>query len=89
MALYARDPANADNGGRVMPVSQQTIDFTDGKYGPPTKCVSSNCRSRSFELQRGSPKTVTVDWQKIRYVQPGQGANEQQRPGSGPQTAKA
>ena len=51
---------------RAVDGSAQTIHFVDGKYAPPTRCVTSQCRSRSFELQRGSPNTVTVDWQKIR-----------------------
>ncbi|XP_068088601.1 DNA helicase MCM8 isoform X1 [Hyperolius riggenbachi] len=38
----------------------------DGKYTVPTKCPVPECRSRTFTPNRGSPLTVTVDWQTIK-----------------------
>ncbi|CAN0009830.1 unnamed protein product, partial [Phaeothamnion confervicola] len=38
--------------------------FVDGKYNPPTSCVGSNCKARSFELLRDS--AVTVDYQRLK-----------------------
>ncbi|KAL6060948.1 DNA replication licensing factor mcm8 [Balamuthia mandrillaris] len=41
-----------------------TVPLSDGKYDPPTKCSTGNCRSKGFEPIR--PTAITVDWQKIR-----------------------
>ncbi|CAM6118553.1 unnamed protein product [Calypogeia fissa] len=38
--------------------------FKDGKFSPPTKCVSEGCRSKSFLPDRKSAKLT--DFQKIR-----------------------
>ncbi|XP_075719163.1 DNA helicase MCM8 [Rhinoderma darwinii] len=44
----------------------QSLPLPDGKYAIPTKCPVPECRGRSFTPDRGSPLTVTVDWQTIR-----------------------
>ncbi|PIO38358.1 hypothetical protein AB205_0067240, partial [Aquarana catesbeiana] len=44
----------------------QSFPFPDGKYTLPTKCPVPECRGRSFTPDRGSPLTVTVDWQNIK-----------------------
>lgn len=46
----------------------QTINFLDGKYRVPTKCVSAGCKSKSFIPERGVQRgdTSTIDMQKIR-----------------------
>ena len=44
----------------------QVLTLQDGKYRVPTKCVSDECRSRSFSPLRGSQLTETIDWQNVR-----------------------
>ncbi|XP_029211666.1 DNA helicase MCM8-like [Acropora muricata] len=44
----------------------QAIRLTDGKYSVPSKCSSSDCRGRSFNPERSSSLTETMDWQNIR-----------------------
>ncbi|XP_040285706.1 DNA helicase MCM8 [Bufo bufo] len=44
----------------------QSLPLPDGKFTIPTKCPVPECRGRSFTPNRGSPLTVTVDWQTIR-----------------------
>ncbi|XP_075060108.1 DNA helicase MCM8 isoform X2 [Mixophyes fleayi] len=44
----------------------QSLPLPDGKYTIPTKCPVPECRGRSFTANRGSPLTVTVDWQTIK-----------------------
>ncbi|XP_063774666.1 DNA helicase MCM8 isoform X2 [Pseudophryne corroboree] len=44
----------------------QSLPLPDGKYTVPTKCPVPECRGRSFTANRGSPLTVTVDWQTIK-----------------------
>jgi len=46
--------------------ASQVVQFPDGKYSVPTSCPGAGCKSRTFELQRSSPGTRSVDWQKIR-----------------------
>ncbi|CAM9839203.1 unnamed protein product [Pylaiella littoralis] len=43
---------------------EQTRQFVDGKYNPPTSCAGANCKARSFELLRHT--ATTVDFQKIK-----------------------
>eukprot|EP00904_Undaria_pinnatifida_P002232 jgi/Undpi1/12009/HiC_scaffold_4.g01708.m1 len=43
---------------------EQTRQFVDGKYNPPTSCTGANCKARSFELLRDT--ATTVDFQKIK-----------------------
>lgn len=38
--------------------------FPEGKYNPPSSCVGSNCKARTFELLRET--AVTIDFQKIK-----------------------
>ena len=45
---------------------RQVIMLQDGKYKVPTRCVSDECRSRSFTPLRGSQLTETIDWQSVR-----------------------
>ncbi|XP_060642071.2 DNA helicase MCM8 isoform X1 [Anolis sagrei] len=44
----------------------QSFPLPDGKYTLPTKCPLPECHGRSFTADRGSPYTVTVDWQSIK-----------------------
>ncbi|KAK2567403.1 DNA helicase MCM8 [Acropora cervicornis] len=44
----------------------QAIHLTDGKYSVPSKCSSSDCRGQSFNPERSSSLTETMDWQNIR-----------------------
>ncbi|KAL0969003.1 hypothetical protein UPYG_G00221450, partial [Umbra pygmaea] len=44
----------------------QTLTLPHGKFTTPTKCVQTDCRSRSFIPNRTSPLTLTVDWQTIK-----------------------
>ncbi|XP_029772808.1 DNA helicase MCM8 isoform X2 [Suricata suricatta] len=44
----------------------QGFPLPDGKYNLPTKCPVPTCRGRSFTALRGSPLTVTMDWQSIK-----------------------
>ncbi|KAM9315778.1 DNA helicase MCM8 [Gastrophryne carolinensis] len=44
----------------------QSLSLPDGKYTIPTKCPVPECRGRLFTPKRGSPLTVTVDWQTIK-----------------------
>ncbi|KAG8430836.1 hypothetical protein GDO86_019917 [Hymenochirus boettgeri] len=44
----------------------QSFPLPDGKYAVPTKCPVPECQGRSFIANRGSPLTVTVDWQTIK-----------------------
>eukprot|EP00903_Cladosiphon_okamuranus_P021304 g19575.t1 len=43
---------------------EQTRQFVDGKFNPPTSCPGANCKARSFELLRST--ATTVDFQKIK-----------------------
>uniref|UniRef100_A0A3Q3FY03 DNA helicase MCM8 n=1 Tax=Labrus bergylta TaxID=56723 RepID=A0A3Q3FY03_9LABR len=43
-----------------------SLPLQHGKYATPTKCIQSECRSRSFVPCRSSPLTHTVDWQIIK-----------------------
>nr|XP_060642071.1 DNA helicase MCM8 isoform X1 [Anolis sagrei ordinatus] len=44
----------------------QSFPLPDGKYTLPTKCPLPECHGRSFTADRGSPYTITVDWQSIK-----------------------
>ncbi|RDD46487.1 DNA helicase MCM8 [Trichoplax sp. H2] len=44
----------------------QVMRFLDGNYKVPNKCVSSECKGRSFSPDVSSKHTATVDWQTIR-----------------------
>lgn len=43
-----------------------TCHFKDGKYKQPQKCITPNCRSKIFQPDRSSARTV--DWQRIRFI---------------------
>eukprot|EP00794_Sanderia_malayensis_P020314 gene20314-22313_t len=44
----------------------QVLKLSDGKYNIPTKCISEECRSRSFIPNRSSKATTTIDSQIIK-----------------------
>ena len=44
----------------------QVLTLQDGKYRVPTRCLSDECRSRTFSPLRGSRLTETIDWQSVR-----------------------
>jgi len=46
--------------------TQQVLELIDGKYTMPKKCVSPECRARTFVLDRNSCQTKTVDSQTIK-----------------------
>eukprot|EP00112_Aurelia_sp_Birch-Aquarium-sp1_P024736 Seg796.9 transcript_id=Seg796.9/GoldUCD/mRNA.D3Y31 product="DNA helicase MCM8" protein_id=Seg796.9/GoldUCD/D3Y31 len=46
--------------------AQQVLELTDGKYDTPNKCISPECRARTFVPDRGSPQTKTIDSQIIK-----------------------
>ncbi|XP_041352396.1 LOW QUALITY PROTEIN: DNA helicase MCM8-like [Gigantopelta aegis] len=46
--------------------TMQCVALPDGKYIMPTKCPSTECRSRLFIPKRSSSFTETIDWQTIR-----------------------
>ncbi|KAH8061474.1 hypothetical protein JL722_4101 [Aureococcus anophagefferens] len=43
------------------------VKFPDGNFASPTCCVSGECKSRSFDLKRGS--AAALDYQKIKVQQ--------------------
>jgi DNA replicative helicase MCM subunit Mcm2 (Cdc46/Mcm family) len=45
---------------------RQEINMPEGRFCPPTKCETPQCRGKLFVPERSS--AVTVDWQKIRSV---------------------
>eukprot|EP00795_Rhopilema_esculentum_P003026 gene3026-1294_t len=46
--------------------AQQVIELIDGKYSTPTRCVSPECRARTFIPDRNSSYTKTIDSQVIK-----------------------
>jgi DNA helicase MCM8 len=44
----------------------QVVHFLDGKYNYPTKCSTKGCGAKSFEPNRTSYQTITVDSQSLK-----------------------